>query len=72
MISPRGRGAGARDSLAECDEESRAVRLLRDAGNLPAVVFQLHRGQDGLARFVALNERVRELCEIAPDEAYAA
>jgi len=39
---------------------------------IPAVLFALHRNCSGEAHFIALNERVRDLCEIAPSEAYAA
>jgi PAS domain S-box-containing protein len=53
-------------------DDARAVTLLRESGNLPAVIFQLHRSDDGRARFVALNDRVREYCELSPDEAYSA
>jgi diguanylate cyclase (GGDEF)-like protein/PAS domain S-box-containing protein len=72
MMSPRGRGTGAHVALAESTDDVSGVELLHDAGNFPAVIFQLHRTDDGHARFVALNDRVRDYCELAPAEAYAA
>lgn len=43
-----------------------------DSDQLPAVIFQLHGSSDGALHFLVVNQRVRELCEATPEDAYHA
>lgn len=43
-----------------------------DGDHLPAVIFQLLGSPDGAVHFLSVNQRIRDMCESTPEDAYHA
>jgi diguanylate cyclase (GGDEF)-like protein/PAS domain S-box-containing protein len=64
------KGDQNKHGLSKLGEAS--LTALEGGDHLPAVVFKLHGAPDGAVHFISVNERIRDMCESTPEDAYHA